>query len=162
MKNLFSALCLLAIATPALAAKSPKLVVSYAPNGQAAQECKLSEKEIKEIVDEKSDKGLCTKISAVSGEGEELIPETISKLVALNDAKQGKLSLAFTGTEGSELAQTMTAWMDFLAKQNKTGLWTATVVSAQNNVAVVQLANAAGDTINLQVILGFEIKKDKE
>lgn len=162
MKNALLALSLLAIATPALAAKSPKLVISYTANGQAAEDCKISEKEIKKIVEEKSDKGLCTKITAASPAGEELIPESLAKLVSLDKEQQGKLSLAFTGTDGPALTQTVMAWMDFLAQQNKTGLWTATLVSAENNVGVVQLANAAGETITLQVILGYEIQKDQE
>jgi hypothetical protein len=161
MKNILLALSLFATATPALA-KSPKLVITYTPNGQAAEECKISEKEMAKILEKNSDKGLCTKITAVSPAKEELIPETLAKLISLAKEQQGHLSLAYTGTDGAALNQTVMAWMDFLAKQNKTGLWTATLVSAQNNVGVVQLANAAGEALTLQVILGYEIPKTDE
>lgn len=162
MKNVLLALSLFAIATPALA-KSPKLVITYTPKGQEAQECKISDKEMNKILEKNSDKGLCTKITTVSPAKEELTPETLTNLINLTKAQKGKLVLAYTGADASALAQTMMGWMDFLAKRNRTGLWTATLVSAENNVAAIKLANAAGQAINLQVILGYEIpEKDEE
>lgn len=161
MKHALAALCLFAFASPAMAAKSPKLVITYTANGKA-DDCKISEKEIKKIVDEKSDKGLCTKISAVSPAKQELTPENLAKLIALDKVRQGKLSLAFTGTDGAALVKTVSAWVDFLARQNQTGSWETALVSSENNVATIQLANSSGEAIELQVILGFEIPKDKE